>query len=138
QLARGLVERGFVLPSLHWIEQVRLDAGHRGRHRETEIGIGAEAHASERAIERAGDERARRFDRHAPADPLDAPRPTPSDPPAHSEMPSQQSTPCLEMYSRSRLPYSAGGRGRNGAAKQVENSGCSPTRPFSVPATLAV
>src|SRR5262249_61973688 len=58
-------------------------------------------------------------------------------PPVQPELTNQQSTLCLEMYSRSRLPYSAGGRGRNGAAKQVENSGCTPTRPFSVPATLA-
>ena len=43
ELARGLVERGFVLPGLHRIEQVRLDARHRGRHREAEIRIGAEA-----------------------------------------------------------------------------------------------
>jgi hypothetical protein len=35
------------------------------------------------------------------------------------------------------LPYSDGGRGRNGAPKQVEKSGSTPTSPFSVPATLA-
>ncbi len=60
ELARGLVEGGFVLPGLHRIEEVRLDARHRGRHREAEIGIGAEAHVLERAVERAGDQRARR------------------------------------------------------------------------------
>src|SRR5262249_47154393 len=58
-------------------------------------------------------------------------------PPVQPELTSQQSTLCLEMYSRSRLPYSAGGRGRNGAPKKVEKSGWTPTRPFSVPATLA-
>src|SRR5262249_61790502 len=59
-------------------------------------------------------------------------------PPVQPELTSQQSTLCLEMYSRSRLPYSAGGRGRKGAPKQVEKSGWTPTRPFSVPAALAV
>src|SRR5712691_11306749 len=59
-------------------------------------------------------------------------------PPVQPELTSQQSTLCFEMYSRRRLPYSDGGRGRNGAPKQVEKSGCTPTRPFSVPATLAV
>ena len=33
---------GFVLPGLQRIEQMRLDARHRGRHREAEIRIGAE------------------------------------------------------------------------------------------------
>jgi hypothetical protein len=46
-----LVERRFVLPGLHRIEQVRLDPGYRRRHGETEIGIGSEAHALERAVE---------------------------------------------------------------------------------------
>src|ERR1700684_2904219 len=32
QLARGLVERGFILPGLHRIKDVRLDSRHRGRH----------------------------------------------------------------------------------------------------------
>src|SRR5207342_826102 len=59
-------------------------------------------------------------------------------PPVQPEFTSQQSTLYLAISSRSRLPYSDGGRGRNGAAKQVENSGSTPTRPFSVPATLAV
>src|SRR2546429_7520686 len=59
-------------------------------------------------------------------------------PPVQPELTSQQSTLCLEMYSRSRLPYSAGGRGRDGAPKQVEKAGWTPTRPFSVPATFAV
>jgi hypothetical protein len=53
-------------------------------------------------------------------------------PPVHPLLTSQQSTSCLAMYSRSRLPYSDGGRGRNGAPKQVEKSGWTPTRPFSV------
>jgi hypothetical protein len=59
-------------------------------------------------------------------------------PPVQPELTSQQSTLCCLIFSRSKLPYSAGGRGRNGAAKQVENSGSTPTRPFSVPATFAV
>src|SRR6202008_1945441 len=59
-------------------------------------------------------------------------------PPVQPELTSQQSTSCFLIMSRKRLPYSAGGRGRNGAPKQVENSGSTPTRPFSVPATLAV
>src|SRR4030095_15069790 len=58
-------------------------------------------------------------------------------PPVQPELTSQQSTVCLAIRLRSRLPYSAGGRGRNGAPKQVENSGSTPTRPFSVPATFA-
>src|SRR6204780_2512391 len=58
-------------------------------------------------------------------------------PPVQPELTNQQSTLCRLIRSRSRLPYSDGGRGRNGAAKQVENSGSAPTRPFSVPATLA-
>ncbi len=41
QRARGLVEL-FVLPGLHRIEQMRLDARHRCRHREAEIRIGAD------------------------------------------------------------------------------------------------
>src|SRR6516225_8045474 len=59
-------------------------------------------------------------------------------PPVHPLLTSQQSTLCLEMYSRKTAPYSVGGRGRKGAPKQVENSGSTPTSPFSVPATLAV
>src|SRR5258708_18192896 len=76
QLARGLVEGRFVLPGLHRVEEVRFHPRYRGRHREAEIRIGTEAHLLERAVERAGDERARRFDRHAPADPVDAAGPT--------------------------------------------------------------
>src|SRR6266481_6218779 len=72
QLARGFVEGRFVFPGLHRIEEVWLHPRHRGRHREAEIRIGTEAHLPERAVERAGDERARRFDRHAPADLVDA------------------------------------------------------------------
>src|SRR6516225_8877257 len=59
-------------------------------------------------------------------------------PPVHPELTSQQSTSCFLIMSRRRLPYSVGGRGKNGAAKQVENSGSTPTKPFSVPATFAV
>src|SRR5262249_37712752 len=59
-------------------------------------------------------------------------------PPVQPELTSQQSTSCFLIISRNRLPYSAGGRGKNGAAKKVENSGSTPTKPFSVPATLAV
>ena len=65
-------------------------------------------------------------------------RPTPYLPPVQPEFTSQQSTSYLAMNSRSMLPYSCGGRGRNGAPKHVENSGSTPVRPFSVPATLAV
>src|SRR6516164_9134832 len=59
-------------------------------------------------------------------------------PPVQPELTNQQSTSCFLIMSRRRLPYSVGGRGKNGAAKQVENSGSTPTKPFSVPATLAV
>ena len=51
---------------------MRLDARHRGRHREAEIRIGAEAGVLQRAVERAGDQRARHLDRHAAADAVDA------------------------------------------------------------------
>src|ERR1700722_13148858 len=69
ELARGLIEGRFVLPGLHRIEQMRLDAGHRGRHREAEIRIGAEARVLERAVERSGHQRACRLDRHGAAQP---------------------------------------------------------------------
>ena len=57
-------------------------------------------------------------------------------PPVQPELTSQQSTLWREIQSRSRLPYSAGGRGKNGAAKQVEKSGSTPTSPFSVPTAV--
>ena len=84
----------------------------------------------QRAVERAGDQRARRLDRHAPADAIDAAGPAAVDQPAIDFV--------LGNVFAQQAPYSAGGRGRNGAPKQVENSGSTPTRPFSVPATLAV
>ena len=65
-------------------------------------------------------------------------RPTPNLPPVQPVLTSQQSTPWAAISSRSRLPYSDGWRGRNGAAKQVENVACGSVTPFSVPATLAV
>ena len=65
EVARGFVELGLVLPGLERIEQMWLDAMHRGRYREPEIGIGAEVGILERAVERGGQQRARRLDRHA-------------------------------------------------------------------------
>src|SRR5216684_1264686 len=66
-------------------------------------------------------------------------RPVPYLPPVQPVLTSQQSTPCLAIRSRSRLPYTEGSRGRNGEPKQVENSGCgSLPSPRSVPATFAV
>ncbi len=55
---------------------MRLDARHRGRHRETEIRIGTEIGVLQRAVERGGEQRARRLDRHAAADAVDAASPT--------------------------------------------------------------
>src|SRR5271165_2906225 len=82
ELARGVVEGGFVAPGLHWIEKMRLDAGHRGRHGKTKIGIGAKVHFLERAVERAGDERTRGLDGHAPAYSVNAAGPSAVDQPA--------------------------------------------------------
>src|ERR1700687_3527600 len=115
---RGLVELGLVGPGLDGIEDMRLDAGQRGRHREAEISVGAEIGVAQRTVQR---------------------RPVPYFPPVQPVLTSQQSTPCSAMRSRSRLPYTDGSRGRNGEPKQVENSGCgSLPRPRSVPATFAV
>ena len=41
EFLRGFGEFGFRGPGLDRIEQMRLDAGHRFRHGEAEIGIGA-------------------------------------------------------------------------------------------------
>src|SRR6201996_5333862 len=66
-------------------------------------------------------------------------RPVPYLPPVQPVLTSQQSTSCLAIRSRSRLPYTEGSRGRNGEPKQGENSGSgSFPSPRSVPATLAV
>jgi hypothetical protein len=66
-------------------------------------------------------------------------RPVPYLPPVQPVLTSQQSTLCLAIRSRSKLPYTDGSRGKNGEPKQVENSGCgSLPRPRSVPATFAV
>src|SRR5262245_17038382 len=65
--------------------------------------------------------------------------PTPYLPPVQPVLTSQQSTLCWAISSRSKLPYSDGWRGKNGAPKQVENVGSgSAPNPFSVPATFAV
>src|SRR6185436_428658 len=65
--------------------------------------------------------------------------PTPNAPPVQPVFTSQQSTLYFPIRSRSRLPYSVGWRGMNGAPKQVENVACgSLPSPFSVPATFAV
>ncbi len=61
---------------------MRLDARHRRRHRETEIRIGAEVGVLERAVERGGEQRARRLDRHAMADAVFAAGPAGVDEPA--------------------------------------------------------
>src|ERR1700733_5989387 len=42
QRTRGLVELNLVGPSLDRIEDMRFDAGQRGRHREAEIFVGGE------------------------------------------------------------------------------------------------
>src|SRR6266852_5839285 len=52
QRARGLVELGLVGPGLDRIEDMRLDAGQRGRHREAEIFVGAEIGIAQRAVQR--------------------------------------------------------------------------------------
>src|SRR5260370_517050 len=57
QLARGLVEVGLVAPGLERVEQVWLDARHRSRHREAEIGIGAKRGVLARAAQRGGAQR---------------------------------------------------------------------------------
>src|SRR5437016_13321110 len=52
QRARGLVELGLVGPGLDRIEDMRLDAGQRGRYREAEISVGAEIGVAQRAVQR--------------------------------------------------------------------------------------
>jgi hypothetical protein len=82
EVARGLVELRLVLPGLVRIEQMRLDAGELGRHREAEIGIGAEFRVAQRTVERRGEQRARHLDRHAAADAVFSAGPTGVDEPA--------------------------------------------------------
>jgi len=82
QLAGGLIELALVLPGLLRIEQMRLDAGELGRHRKTEIGVGAEFRVAQGSVERGGEERARHFDRHATADAVFSAGPAGIDEPA--------------------------------------------------------
>ena len=60
---------------------MRLDARHRGRHREAEIRIRAEVGVLERTVERGGDQCAGRLDRHTAADAVDAAGPAGVDQP---------------------------------------------------------
>ena len=77
-----LGEGGFVLPGLDRIEDVRLDARHRGRDREP-----SSAAVSSRRVTRIGMR-----------------RPTPTPPPVQPVLTSQQSTWWRAMRSRKRLP----------------------------------
>ena len=65
-------------------------------------------------------------------------RPMPYFPPVQPVLTSQQSTPPLAMRLFSRLPYTVGLRGMNGAPKQVEKVASGSVTPISVPATRAV
>src|SRR4029453_4442153 len=78
----GLGESRLVLPSLHWVEDVRLDARDRGRHGETEIGIASKIGAVEGAVESGREQPAGDANWHAPAGPVLAARPSGIDEPA--------------------------------------------------------
>src|SRR6266436_320785 len=82
QRARGLVELGLVGPGLDGIEDMRLDAGQRGRHRESEILVGAEIGVAQRAVQRRRQQRPRHLDRHAAAGAVFAAGPAGVDQPA--------------------------------------------------------
>src|SRR5262249_32671620 len=65
ELYRLRVVGGGVRPRLAWIEDLRVDPGHRDRHLEAETRIGAHLRRLERAMERRREKRARHLDRHA-------------------------------------------------------------------------
>lgn len=95
----AVAELGLIGPGLDRVEDVRLDAGHRGRHREAEIRVAAEIGAGERAVEGRRQQAARDADRHAAADAVLA---------ALQPVLTSQQSRCLAMRSRSRLPYTDG------------------------------
>src|SRR6478736_4085527 len=64
--------------------------------------------------------------------------PTPNGPPVQPVFTSQTLAPCLSSFSPSSRAYTAGGCGRNGAPKHVENVGWGSVTPSSVPASFAV
>ena len=64
--------------------------------------------------------------------------PSPTGPPDHPVLTSQQFTSYLKIRSFNKLPYSDGCLGIKGAPKQAEKVASGSSTPFSVPATLAV
>src|SRR6266404_5894965 len=111
QRARGLVELGLVGPRLDRVEDMRLDAGQRGRYREAEIFVGAEIGVAQRAVQRGRQERPRHLDGHAAPGAVFAASPAGVD------------QPTIDTV----------------LGDQVAHSGCgSLPSPRSVPATLAV
>ena len=64
--------------------------------------------------------------------------PCPNGPPVQPVFTSQTAEPCASSFSPSMRAYTAGGCGRKGWPKQVENVGCGSVTPISVPASFAV
>src|SRR5437879_1578172 len=96
--ARGLVELRLVLPRLERVEQMRLDTRYRTRHREAEIGVGAERSMSKRAVERGSEQRACHLDRHASPDPVFAAGPAGIDKPTIDIVDSDQFTQQIAVF----------------------------------------
>ena len=64
--------------------------------------------------------------------------PSPNGPPVHPVFTSQTADRCSSSLRPSISAYTAGGCGRNGAPKHVENVGCGSVMPISVPASFDV